>query len=189
MTGCLCPCPYPPLWYCASCPRLALPPPLGIFTTPTLRATGGKVGYLLRLQPSSLTKAMKYVGIPAQTLQLTAGLGESRRPSSMWIIFQTTSSPRGSTSWTPCPLLPQGTHSVCLLWRSSFLLHRRLQSPELIMSPSLPIFMGGLGGALAPSDRRLSRLSMSLREVCVLRGGVLNWILSLKNTPHHALAI
>ena len=50
-------------------------------------------------------------------------------------------------------------------------------------------FHGGSGGALAPLDRRLSHLSLSLREVCVLRGGVLNSIPSLKKTPHHALAI
>ncbi len=86
-------------------------------------------------------------------------------------------------------LLLRGTHSVCLLWWSTFLLHRRLQSPELILSPSLPLFMGGLGGALAPSDRQLSRLSTSLCKVCVLRGGILNSIPSLKNTPHHALAV
>ena len=52
---------------------------------------------MLLLQPSSLTKAMRYFGIPARFSRLTAGLGESRRPSSMWIIFRTTSSPRGST--------------------------------------------------------------------------------------------
>ena len=147
--------------------------------------------YLLCLQPSSLTKVVKSFGIPAPTLRLTAGLGESRRPSSMWIVFQTTSYPRGLTSWTPSPLLLWGTHSVCPLWQSTFLLHRRLQSqsPALILSPSLPLFMGGLGGAFTPSDRRFSRLSMSLCELCVLRGGVLNSIPSLKNTPHHALAV
>ena len=48
--------------------------------------------------------------------------------------------------------------------------------------------MGGLGGAFAPSNQRLSRLPWSLREVCVLLGGVLNSIPSLKNTHHHALA-
>ena len=144
---------------------------------------------MLRLQPSSLTKAMKYFGISAQTSRLTARLGESRRPLSMWIVFRTTSSPRGWTSWTPCPLLPRGTHSVCPLWRSTFLLHRCLQSPTLILSPSLPLFMGGLGRAFAPSDRRLSRLSMSLREVCILRGGICNSIPSLKNTTHRALAV
>jgi hypothetical protein len=144
---------------------------------------------LLRLQPSSLIKAMKYFGIPAQTSRLTAGLGESRRPSSMWIVFQTTSSPRGSTSWPPTPLLPRGTHSACLLWRNTFPFLHRLRSPELILSPSLPLFLGGLGGAFTPSDRRLSRFSKSLREVCVPRGGDRNSIPSLKNTPHHALAV
>ena len=148
---------------------------------------GGKVDYLLHLQPSSLT--MKTFGIHAPTLRLTAGLGESRRPSSMWIVFLTTSYPRGLTSWTPPPILSWGTHSVCPLWQSTFLVHRRLQSPALILSPSLPLFMGGLGGAFAPSDRRPSRLSMSLRAECVLRGGVRNTIPSLKNTTHHALAV
>ena len=167
MMGHLHPCPYPPLWCCVSCPRLALPPPLGIFTTPTLCVTGGTVAYSLHQQPSSLTKATKSFGIPAPTSRLTAGLGESRRPSSMWIVFRTTSSPRGSTSWIPPPILQRGTHSVCPLWRSTFLLHRRRQSTALILSPSLLLFMGGLGGAFTPSDRRLSHLSMSLREVCV----------------------
>jgi len=184
--GHLHPCPYPPLWCCASCPRLALPPPSGIFTTPTPRTMGGKVDYLLHLQPSSLT--MKTFGIHAPTLRLTAGLGESRHPSSMWIVFLTTSYPRGLTSWTPPPILLWGTHSVCHLWRSTFLLHRRLQSPTLILSPSLPLFMGGLGGAFARSDQRFSSLSMPLREICIVRGGVLNSIPSLKDTPHHALA-
>jgi hypothetical protein len=150
---------------------------------------GGKVDYLLRQQPSSLIKAMKSFVIPAPTSRLTAELGESRRPSSMWIVFQTTSYPRGSTSWTPPPLLPRGIHSVCPLWRSTFVLHRHLQSPALILSPSLPLFVGGLGGAFTPSDRWFSSLSMSLREVCVLRGVILNSIPSLKNTPHHALAV
>ena len=55
MTGRLRPCLYPPLWCCASCPRLALLPPSGIFTAPTLLATGGMVVYSLHQQPSSLT--------------------------------------------------------------------------------------------------------------------------------------
>jgi hypothetical protein len=49
-------------------------------------------------------------------------------------------------------------------------------------------FLGGLGGALTPSDRRLSRFSTSLR-VYVPRVGVRNLIPSLKNTPHHALDV
>jgi hypothetical protein len=74
-------------------------------------------------------------------------------------------SPRGSTSWPPSPLLPRGTHSACLLWRSTFPFLHRPQSPELILSPSLPLFLGGLGGAFTPSDWRLSRFSTSLREL------------------------
>ena len=144
---------------------------------------------MLRLQPSSLIKAMKYFGIPAQTSWLTAGLGESRRPSSMWIVFRITFSPRGLISWPPSPPLPRGSHSACLLWRNTFPFLHRLRSPELILSPSLPLFLGGLGGAFTPSARRLSRFSTSLREVCVPRGGICNSIPSLKNTPHHALAV
>jgi hypothetical protein len=87
------------------------------------------------------------------------------------------------------PLLPWGTHSACLLWRNTFPFLHRLRSPELILSPSLPLFLGGLGGAFTPSDRRLSHFSTSLREVCVPRGGVRKSIPSLKNTPHHALAV
>ena len=140
---------------------------------------------------------MKYSGTPAQTSRLTAGLGGSRRPSSMWIVFRTTFSPRGSTSW---PLLPRGTHSACRSWRNTFPFLHRLRSPALIRSPSLPPFLGGLGGAFTPpflgglggaftpSDRRLSRFSTSLR-VYVPRVGVRNLIPSLKNTPHHALTV
>ena len=140
---------------------------------------------------------MKYSGTPAQTSRLTAGRGGSRRPSSMWIIFRTTFSPRGSTSW---PLLPRGTHSACRSWRNTFPFLHRLRSPALIRSPSLPPFLGGLGGAFTPpflgglggaftpSDRRLSRFSTSLR-VYVPRVGVRNLIPSLKNTPHHALDV
>ena len=133
-----------PRWCCASCPRLAPPPPSGTFTTLTPRATGGRVGYLLRPQPSSLIKAMKYSGIPAQTSRLTAGLGGSRPPSSMWIVFRTTFSPRGSTSW---PLRSRGTHSACRSWRNTFPFLHRLRSSALTRSPFLPLFLGSLGGA------------------------------------------
>ena len=81
-TGCLPPSPHPPLWFCASCPRRALLSLSGISMTPTPRRTGGRGGYLLRLQPSSPTKAMKFFGTLAQTSRRTAELGESCRPSS-----------------------------------------------------------------------------------------------------------
>ena len=103
----------------------------------------------------------------------------------MWIVFRTTFSPRGLTSW---PLLPRGTHSACRSWRNTFPFLHRPQSPELILSPSLPLFLGGLGGAFTPSDRRLSHFSTSLR-VYVPRVGVRNLIPSLKDTPHHALDV
>jgi hypothetical protein len=93
--------------------------------------------------------------------------------SSLWLrtVSRTTSSPWGSTSWPPSPLLPRGTHSACLSWRSTFPFLLRPQSLELILSPSLPLFLGGLGGAFTPSDRRPRRFPKSLREVCVPGGG------------------
>ncbi len=177
-----------PCGFCVSCPRRGLLPPSGISMTPTPLVTGGRGGYLLRLRPSSPTKAMKFFGISAQTSQRTAGLGGSRQPSSRWSVFQTTSSPRASNFWSPRALLLRGAYWVCLLWRSTFLIPRKQQFPKVIMSPSPPLDVGGLGGPYAPSHRRIRRLSQSLCEVIILWGGILNLIQSLKNTPHHALA-
>ena len=139
-------------------------------TTPTPRAMGGKGGYLLPLQPSSPTKAMKFFGTLAQTSRRTAGLGGSRRPSSKWTVFRTTSSPRASIFLPPRPLHPRGTYSVCPLWRSTSPLPRRQQPPKVVLYPSLPPVMGDLGGAFAPSHRRLSRPFQSLRLVRVQLG-------------------
>ena len=144
---------------------------------------------MLRLQPSSLTKVMRYFGIPARFSRLTARLGESRRPSSRWIVFRTTSSSRGSTLLDSSPPSSAGD-TLGMSFMAKYLPVSPPPAVSRVDPVSLsPPFHGGSGGALAPSDRRLSRFSTSLSEVCVLRGGVLNSIPSLKNTPHHALAI
>ncbi len=170
MTGRLPPSPHPPLWFCASCPRRALLPPSGMSTTPTPCAMGGKGGYLLPLQPSSPTKAMKVFGTLAQTLRRTAGLGGSLRPLLKWTIFWTTSLPRASIFLTPHPLHPRGTYLVCPLWRSTSPLPCWQQPPKVVLYPSPPPVTGDLGGAFAPSHRRLSRPFQSLRLVCVQLG-------------------
>ena len=113
--------------------------------TPTPLVTGGRGGYLLRLQPSSPTKAMKFFGISAQTSRRTAGLGGSRQPSSRWSVFQTTSSPRASNFWNPRALLLRRAYWVCLFWWSTFLIPRKQQFPKVIMSPSPPLTWGVWG--------------------------------------------
>ncbi len=106
------------------------------------------MGYLLRLQPSSPIKAMKYFGIPAQTSRLTAGLGESRRLSSTWIVFRTTFSPRGSTSWPPSPLLPQGD-TLGMSFMAEYL--PLLPPPAVSQNDPVPLspsFPGGSGESI-----------------------------------------
>jgi hypothetical protein len=121
---------------------------------------------LPHLQPSSPTKAMKFFGTLAQTSRHTAGLGGSRQPSSKWTVFRTTSLPRASIFLPPRPLHPQETYSVCPLWQSTSPLPCRQQPPPLVLYPSPPPVMGDLGGAFAPSHRRLSRPFQSL---CLVR--------------------
>ena len=82
---------------------------------------------------------------------------------------------------------------VCLVWRSTSPLPRRQSLPKVTMYPSPTLGMGGLGGTLTPSNRRLRLPSQSLRTVRVQLGGVLNLIPSLKHMhpsghPYHALA-
>jgi hypothetical protein len=82
---------------------------------------------------------------------------------------------------------------VCLLWRSTSPHPCRQSLPKVTLYPSPTLSMGGLGGAFAPSNRRLRRPSQSLRTVHVQLGGVLNLIPSLKHMhpsghPYHALA-